>query len=101
MSSRPWTRLCVPLLQQGTSAGRVKQFFEIADQDWVNHRVQGGLSSGEGLIWAAHDAIVKTNKKGEREVEDEGVADKRLQVDEREFFQALTVMKRENNPIYG
>jgi hypothetical protein len=85
--------------RKGTSAGRVKQFFEIADEDWVNHRMQGGLSSGEGLIWAVRDAIIKINKQGDDEVVDPGIADKRLMVDEREFFQALSTMKRENNPI--
>jgi hypothetical protein len=84
--------------RKGTSAGRIRQFFKIADEEWERGRIEGGISSGEGLIWAVRDPIWKM-KKGERELEDEGIADKRLLVDEREFFNALSVMKREGSTV--
>src|SRR5262249_12343443 len=38
-------------------------------------------------------------RKGEEEMVDAGVDDKRLMLDEREFFQALAVLKREGNTL--
>jgi hypothetical protein len=78
--------------RKGVGAGRVRAFLEIADRDWVRHRIQGGLSTGEGLIWAVHDAVMKIDKKGDTVVAEAAIEDKRLLVDEREFFQALLVM---------
>lgn len=85
--------------RKGTSADRIKQLFEVADPTWVLERIGGGLSSGEGLIFQVRDAVKKINKKGDEEIVDPGVNDKRLLVDEREFFQALSTMKRETNPV--
>jgi Protein of unknown function (DUF3987) len=82
--------------RKGTSAGRIREIMKIADQEWATHRCQGGMSSGEGVIWAIRDPIYKY-KKGKRELEDIGIQDKRLLLDEREFFSALAVMKREGN----
>ena len=82
--------------RKGTSAGRIREIMKIADQEWATHRCQGGMSSGEGVIWAIRDPIYKY-KKGKRELDDGGVQDKRLLLDEREFFSALAVMKREGN----
>ena len=70
----------------------------MVDPDWERDRIHGGLSSGEGLIWAIRDEVTKTNKSGKKIVVD-GVEDKRLLLDEREFFAALTVMKREGNTV--
>ena len=70
------------------------QAYDIADPEWVKHRTDGGLSSGEGLIWAVRDPI-ESMKKGEREIIDAGVTDKRLLCDEREFVGVLTAAKRE------
>ena len=72
------------------------QAYDIADPEWVKHRTDGGLSSGEGLIWAVRDPI-ESMKKGEREIIDAGVTDKRLLCDEREFVGVLTAAKREGN----
>ena len=82
--------------RKGTSAGRIRAIMEIADQEWAARCCQGGMSSGEGIIWCIRDPIWKL-KKGERELEDPGVEDKRLLLDEREFYQALAVMRRDGN----
>jgi hypothetical protein len=56
------------------------------------------MSSGEGLIYAVRDPVYKM-KRGKLELDDEGIDDKRLMLDEREFFQSLTVLKREGNTL--
>jgi hypothetical protein len=84
--------------RKGTSAGRIRDIMSIADAEWAARRIGSGLSSGEGLIWQVRDPIYK-QKNDESVLEDEGVADKRLLIDEREMFQALTVMKREGNTL--
>jgi len=82
--------------RKGTAAERIRTIFEVADRDWADNRAQGGASSGEGVIWAVRDPIWSL-RKGEQVLSDEGVADKRLLLDEREFFQPLAVMQREVN----
>jgi hypothetical protein len=93
--------------RKGTSAGRIRQVMQVADPQWVSERVHGGgLSSGEGLIWAVRDKIIQLERQGkgaaaERvEVEvDPGVTDKRLYILESEFAGALAVMKRDGNTL--
>jgi len=58
-----------------------------------------GLSSAEGLIYRVRDLTEGLNRKGERGITDEGVADKRLFVVEEEFASVLTVMSREGNNL--
>jgi hypothetical protein len=82
--------------RKGTSAERIRAIFQVADPDWARTRVHGGMSSGEGVLWQVRDPIFKLNK-GVEELVDPGVEDKRLLLDEREFFQALVVMRREGN----
>ena len=41
--------------RKGTSAGRVRSVVRYADQKWTDDNVTGGLSSGEGLIYAVRD----------------------------------------------
>jgi hypothetical protein len=41
--------------RKGSSWGRVKPVLETADGNWASQRIQSGLSSGEGLIWAVRD----------------------------------------------
>src|SRR6516162_452603 len=43
--------------RKGTSAGRIRAIFDIADPDWARERVSGGMSSGEGVISAVRDAV--------------------------------------------
>ncbi len=61
--------------------------------------VSSGLSSGEGLIHSVRDKIERPNKKGEMEVVDPGVDDKRLLVSESEFAGALKAMQRDGNTL--
>ena len=84
--------------RKGTSAGRIRDVMTPADTDWERDCIGSGLSSGEGVIWRVRDPIYKM-KRGKLELEDEGVLDHRLLLDEREFYQALTVMKREGNTL--
>ena len=84
--------------RKGTSADRIRQLFEIADPEWVEKCLQGGISSGEGILWAIRDPIYAM-KKGELTCTDLGIEDKRLLLDEREYQQALTVMTRAGNTV--
>jgi hypothetical protein len=91
--------------RKGTAKGRVGELFQRADPEWLSNRVIGGLSSGEGLIWACRDKIVKrvaVREKGritdyEDEEVDPGVADKRLTAVEPEFARVLKMASREGN----
>jgi Protein of unknown function (DUF3987) len=80
--------------RKGSSSGHVEKLFEGVDSSWTRQCIQWGLSSGEGLIWAVRDAIIK-----KREVIDEGVLDKRLFVLEAEFASTLRVLGREGNTL--
>ena len=74
------------------------------DSEWGKNRIQGGLSSGEGLIYAVRDERweEKSFRNGgaityENVRVDKGVEDKRLLCIEQEFAQCLKVMSREGN----
>jgi Protein of unknown function (DUF3987) len=82
--------------RKGTSAGRVREIFKIADQEWESRRIKSGLSSGEGLINEVRDPVEKEGENGP-ELVDAGVDDKRLMILEAEFAGALTVMRRHGN----
>ncbi|MBT9168573.1 MAG: hypothetical protein DDT19_01920 [Syntrophomonadaceae bacterium] len=84
--------------RKGTSYGRAKSLFEGIDLTWTA-RQTGGLSSGEGLIWACRDEIKQKNKKGVEELIDSGVSDKRLLVAETEFASVIRVFGREGNRL--
>jgi hypothetical protein len=92
--------------RKGTSKGRIEQIMRIADPEWARTRVDSGLSSGEGLIWAVRDPITKLEKQGKGEdairvavVVDNGIIDKRFYVIEPEFAGVLTVAKRQGNTL--
>ena len=91
--------------RKGSSWGRVKDLLLQADRQWAEHCIQnGGLSSGEGLIWAVRDSIEKMVKPKEggayiAVIVDAGVADKRLLIIESEFASTLKVMSREGNTL--
>ncbi len=98
--------------RKGTSAGRVFALLSSIDNDWCRNRViSGGLSSGEGLIWAVRDPILKRepvragNKQTGRVIDyedvqiDAGELDKRLLVVESEFGGVLKVLAREGNTL--
>jgi len=93
--------------RKGSSLGQVMRVFRELDPDWAGGRVQSGLSSGEGLIWAVRDAIEKEEpirENGEvvghkAVIVDSGVEDKRLFVQEGEFASTLRVMGRDGNTL--
>lgn len=62
-------------------------------------RIQSGLSSGEGLIWAIRDPVEGTDKKGKPIIIDPGVEDKRLLVVESEFASVLKVCARDGSTL--
>jgi hypothetical protein len=85
--------------RKGMSWGHPGQLMRAVDSLWVEDRVQNGLSSGEGLIYAVRDRVVGENKDGEPVTVDPGVEDKRLLVMEGEFASVLKMMTREGNVL--
>ena len=99
--------------RKGVSFKRVRQLLERVDDTWARERIANGLSSGEGVVWHVRDATTKRRKAKRNEVlrrdvdddgyvvevDDPGVTDKRLLVQEGEFAQALKVMSREGNTL--
>lgn len=95
--------------RKGTSENHVRRLFDFADLAWSGARIQSGLSSGEGLIYAVRDPITKKEpiKTKGRIVDhqdvmvDSGVDDKRLLVVESEFSSVLKVATRAGNLLTG
>jgi Protein of unknown function (DUF3987) len=86
--------------RKGTSWRRVREALAVCDPTWAADRLLGGLSSGEGLIWAVRDPIMGVGKRnGEPVIVDHGVSDKRLLVVENEFGGALRVLGREGRTL--
>jgi len=94
--------------RKGTAYGQIKNINAAIDQGWAS-RISGGLSSGEGLIYAVRNPTRKNKQikeKGTGQVigyqeviEDHGVEDKRLLVVESEFSSLLKVATRDGNTI--
>lgn len=95
--------------RKGTSWDNVRRRLAQVDPDWERDRIQSGLSSGEGLIWAVRDAITKrepVKDKGritgyQENVIDPGVDDKRLLVLENELGSTLKILARKGNSLSG
>jgi hypothetical protein len=93
--------------RKGTSWGHVLRLLAVAEEEWATDRIQSGLSSGEGLIWAVRDPIMKRERVKEKdqpvryeEVEaDPGVPDKRLLVYEPEYANVLKQTERQGNTL--
>jgi len=94
--------------RKGSSWQNTFTLLKGVDPEWAEHCAASGLSSGEGLIWQVRDPItkqvpvkVKGRFTGEYDevIEDHGVADKRLLVQEGEFANVLKVMQREGNTL--
>jgi len=85
--------------RKGTSAGHVRRLFEAVDPTWARERIQSGLSSGEGLVWAVRDPIEKVDKDGETCLVDPGEPDKRLLAMESEFAGTLHNIERQGNTL--
>ena len=95
--------------RKGTAWNVAQRVLRAADEEWFSRCVHtdGGLISGEGLIYHLRDPIesqVAIREKGrvtgyERQITDEGVADKRKFVVETEFAGVLAVMGKEKNTL--
>lgn len=93
--------------RKGTSWGQVRRLFFPVDEAWVKGSIASGLSSGEGLIWAVRDEILRHEPIKQRGVvsgyqdvvADPGISDKRLLVVESELASALRVLGREGNTL--
>jgi len=92
--------------RKGTSAGMVRLAFEGVEDEWLKGRNAGGVSSGEGMLWAVRDPITTrekvSNGKGQAPsyamVEsDPGAEDKRLMLQEPEFAGVLKQTERQGN----
>ncbi len=93
--------------RKGIAFGRGRSLFKETDREWAENRIQTGLSTGEGLLYAVRDPIMKREPVRERgrivryeTVEaDSGEGDKRLLVYEPELALVLRVMGREGNSL--
>ena len=89
--------------RKGMSCDYVQELFKLVDA-FYSTQFRGGLSTGEGLIWAVRDPIYKMqlNKKQntwEKVMIDEGVSDKRLLIVESEFARPLRVMSKPSSTL--
>jgi hypothetical protein len=84
--------------RKGTSWAHVQRLFGFLDEEWTREHIIKSVSSGEGLIWRVRDPIFKT-VKGETQVVDDGIIDKRLCLVATELGELLTVMSREGNTL--
>ena len=92
--------------RKGDSWQPVRSLIAAADPDFIL-RIQGGLSSGEGLIQEVRDAeerLEPIKEKGkiigyQTVIVDEGEADKRLLVIEPELARVLRVMARQGSTL--
>jgi hypothetical protein len=75
--------------RKGLAWSEARRPLALADAAWASARIQGGLSSGEGLIHAVRDPLG----------DDPGEPDKRLLVIETEFAGTLRVMSRDGNTL--
>ena len=95
--------------RKGSSWSAVSQLLGVADSGWAENRIQSGLSSGEGVIWAVRDPIEEEEPIREGKARavtgyqtvrtDAGVTDKRLLVLESEFASTLKVADRDGNTL--
>jgi Protein of unknown function (DUF3987) len=84
--------------RKGTSWAHVQRLFGFLDEEWTRDHLIKSVSTGEGLIWRVRDPIFKS-VKGETQVVDDGIVDKRLCLVATELGEILTVMSREGNTL--
>jgi hypothetical protein len=94
--------------RKGTAWNHIRRVLEAIDPEWAVRRIQGGLSSGEGLIWGVRDPIERQEPLRDKKkrivgyqsvVEDPGISDKRLLIVESELAATLRVMAREGSTL--
>jgi len=86
--------------RKGVAFGQARAPFRAIDELWASSQNVGGLSSGEGLIWAVRDEKKKAEAPdtGSDDV-DPIVTDKRLLVFESEFASVLRRAQREGTSL--
>jgi hypothetical protein len=62
---------------KGSSLQAVKRLLRAVDPDYCTNNIKGGYNSSEALIGDITDRVEATNRKGEIEIVEEGVSDKR------------------------
>jgi hypothetical protein len=85
--------------RKGMSWNFVRDLVHAADIVWAEDRIMGGLSSGEGLIYAVRDRRMGEDADGNPMIIDPGADDKRLMVVEGEFAGPLKTASREGNTL--
>jgi hypothetical protein len=94
--------------RKGSALDFVVWVMKEVDCPWVGSCLTSGLSSGEGLIYAVRDQLVKkeqVKQKGkytgdvQEYIADFGIDDKRLFITEPEFSRPLKAMSRESNTL--
>jgi hypothetical protein len=87
--------------RKGTSLAHVRRIFNQVDRRWCDEQIITGLSSGEGLIWAARDPEKpkRTGEKAQSEDDFVTIVDKRFMVIQSEFSRVLRVQRREGNTL--
>jgi hypothetical protein len=85
--------------RKGMSWNLVSDLLHAADPFWAENRIMGGLSSGEGMVYAVRDPRISEDAEGNPVVIDAGAEDKRLMVVEGEFAGPLRNMTREGNTL--
>lgn len=93
--------------RKGTAWAQAVRLLRSVAAQWAADRISGGLSSGEGLVWAVRDPINRNEPVRQRgavtayhEVcADPGIDDKRLMLYEAEFASVLGVMTRQGNTL--
>jgi hypothetical protein len=91
--------------RKGTAYDHIEAQMKTVDTSWSANNRSGGCGSGEGLIAAVRDPVIKREAikqrgkvTGYEDVEvDQGVIDKRLLVYESEFASVLKIASREGN----
>jgi len=94
--------------RKGTAWMDTRRVLKSIDEDWTRKNVEGGLSSGEGVIHRIRDEINEekpVKEKGRYTGQydtvkvDPGIEDKSLFILETEFCSPLKVMAREGNTL--
>ena len=93
--------------RKGTSWNQARRLLEATDPSWTGERVMTGLSTGEGLIHAVRDPVMKREpiRNGRKiisyqDVEtDAGESDKRILCIEPELGGTLRVATRDGNSL--
>jgi len=85
--------------RKGSSWGHIVRLFSMVEPAWAMSQTKTGLSSGEGLISAVRDPILKIGDDGTATTVEEGVSDKRLLAYEPEFSRTLKVIRRETSTL--